>query len=307
MLRRGYPTPLRPLQGLGRNVGKLDDLLGSPSVKSRMLAGGLGLTMLASCGSEARLTAAQFTEQAVRVCARATAAIGRLPSPGPNTEDPLPALVRSFLQWGTDTSVIVLVTPSATPDEVTAVRRIVARSSDVVRYRFLDQNATKAQFDTIFAGSELVDTVVAGDLPASFDVVVRPKANLDAMVSRFSSQAGVQSVRTERETLVPLVRTVRAFAGRAAVIRDAEAQQLDHLQPPAGSTAAVDGLVAQLRSEAVGLRQVDAAAARRDQREAARLVAAAAGRTARLSQTAARVGAPACGRSTWPVLIGTAR
>ncbi|MEY2568779.1 MAG: hypothetical protein QOE35_3308 [Actinomycetota bacterium] len=272
-----------------------------------MLAGGLGLTMLASCGSDARLTAAQFTEQAGRICARATAAIRRLPSPGPNTEDPLPSLVRSFLQWGTDTAVIVLVTPTATPDEVTAMRRVVAGTSGVVRYRFLDQNATKAQFDTIFAGSELVDTVVAGDLPASFDVVVRPRANLDAMVSRFSSQPGVQSVRTERETLVPLVRTVRQFAARAAAIRDTEARQVDQLHPPAGTAAAAGGLVAVLRSEAQGLHQVDAAAGRRDQREAARLVAAAAGLTARLSRTAARVGVPACGRSTWPVLIGAAR
>jgi hypothetical protein len=91
------------------------------------------------------------------------------------------------------------------------------------------------------------------------------------------------------------------------LIRDAEAQQLDHLHPPAERTEAVHALVALVRGEALGLRQVDAAAARRDQREAARLVAAAAGRTSRLSRTAARLGAPACGRSTWPVLIGAAR
>ncbi|MDQ1373545.1 MAG: hypothetical protein QOJ09_883 [Actinomycetota bacterium] len=269
-----------------------------------MLAGGLGLTLLASCGSAARLPAAQFVDQARGVCARATSAIGRLPSPGPRTDDPLPNLVRDLLQWGTDTSVIVLVTPTATPDEVSAVRAAVARSGEVLRYRFLDQTAAKAQFDTIFAGTELVDSVVAGDLPASFNIVVRPKANVDSMVSRFSSQIGVQSVRTAREAVVPLVRTVRQFASRAAVIRSAEAERLGHLRPPEATAQAVDALVANLRAEAVGLRQVDTAAGGRDQQLAARIVAAAPGLTTRLSQAASRAGAPACGRSAWPVLMG---
>lgn len=265
------------------------------------------ITLLAACGSEARLTTAQFGIQANQRCTAATTALRRLPSPAPTSDDPLPTLVRNLLQWGRDTSMIVLVTPTATPDEVAEVRRAVSRHRDVVRYRFLDQNATKAQFDTIFAGSALVDSVAAADLPASFNIVVRPKANLDGLVSRFSEENGVQSVRTAQETVSPLISSVRSYASRASAIRAREADQLETLRAPKASGEAADALVKVLRAEAADLAALAAAARRRDQREAARLLAAAPGRTTLLSRAASRANLPVCGRSAWPTLIGAGR
>jgi hypothetical protein len=270
-----------------------------------MLAGGLGLTLLAACGSEPRLPTAEYSARARALCGDATSALSRLPDPGPNTEDPLPNLVRGLLQWGRDTSVIVLVTPTATVDDVADIRRMVTGSREVLRSRYLDQSAAKAQFDTIFAGSELVDRVQGADLPASFTVVVKRGADVDGLVARFSDHAAVQSVRTARESLVPLVRNVRAFASGAATVREREVKALDELHPPPARAAAFDAVVEMLRIEATGLRDADRAAGARDHRAAARLVAAAAGRTSGLATAASTAGVPACGRSAWPALVGT--
>ena len=272
-----------------------------------MLAGGLGLTLLASCGGTARLEPADFATEARAVCGRATAALRQLPSPGPTSDEPLPNLVRNLLQWGKDTSMIVFVSPVATPDELATVRQAVTGADGVARFRFLDQSAAKAQFDVLFAGSELVDSVAAADLPTSFNIVVDRDADVDALVVQFSAASGVQSVKTVDETVVPLLRTIRAFARRAATIRQQEADALDDLPEPSARKDAVGALVAALRTEAAGLRAVDRAAAERDQQAAARLVTAAAGRTATLSRAAARAGLPACGRSAWPTLMGAGR
>lgn len=272
-----------------------------------MLAGGLGLVLLASCGSEARLPAGEFGDQARAVCARANAAVGGLPNPGPSVDDPLPNLVRNLLVWGKDTSLIIFVAPTASPDELASVRRVINGSGGVLRVRFLDQTASKKLFDTIFAGSELVESVPAEELPTSFNLVLLPSVDTDRLVERFSGQAAVQSVRTASETITPLIRPLRAFADRAASIRDRQASQLDDLRPPSGRDDAVDALVEHLRTEAGGLRQVARSAAARDDKTAARLVAAAWSRASRLSAAAARAGLAPCGRSAWTPLMGAGR
>jgi hypothetical protein len=272
-----------------------------------VLAGGLGLTLLASCGGGARLAPPDFAAQARAVCTRANAAVRALPNPAPSSDQPLPELVRNLLLWGDETAVIVFVTPSASLGEVDNVRSIVAATDGVARYRYLDQQDAKALFDTLFAGSELVETVAPETLPASFNIVVRPKADLDYLITRFSAEPGVQNVQTARDALDPLVRTIRGFSGRAADLREREAEALDDLREPAARQDAVTALVAALRTEAEGLGQVDRAALRRDHRAAARLMAAAAGRTTQLSAAAVRAGVPACGRSAWPTLMGAGR
>ena len=108
-------------------------------------------------------------------------------------------------QWKGGIEFIIFMKPAATPDEDTAIRKVLDESgSEVKSYKYLDQAAAYEEFKKLFADKqELIDSISQNVLPPSYRVVpVDNDADAIAQLGKqFEDKPGVSEVRYASETL----------------------------------------------------------------------------------------------------------
>ena len=108
-------------------------------------------------------------------------------------------------QWKGGIEFIIFMKPAATPDEDTAIRKVLDQSgSEVKSYKYLDQAAAYEEFKKLFADKqELIDSISQNVLPPSYRVVpVDSDADAIAQLGKqFEDKPGVYEVRYASETL----------------------------------------------------------------------------------------------------------
>jgi len=108
-------------------------------------------------------------------------------------------------QWKGGIEFIIFMKPAATPDEDTAIRKVLDESgSEIKSYKYLDQAAAYEEFKKLFADKqELIDSISQNVLPPSYRVVpVDNDADAIAQLGKqFEDKPGVYEVRYASETL----------------------------------------------------------------------------------------------------------
>ena len=108
-------------------------------------------------------------------------------------------------QWKGGIEFIIFMKPVATPDEDTAIRKVLDESgSEIKSYKYLDQAAAYDEFKKLFADKqELIDSISPTVLPPSYRVVP-VDSNADAVAQlgkQFEDKPGVYEVKYASETL----------------------------------------------------------------------------------------------------------
>jgi cell division transport system permease protein len=107
----------------------------------------------------------------------------------------------------------IFMTVDATPQQVKDVDTALRADPNVKTIRYLDKNAALKEYERIFRRNpDLLGTVTAKDLPASFRVAPKKAELTNVVEGAFESQPGVESVETPGkalEGLIDVTNTVR--------------------------------------------------------------------------------------------------
>ncbi|MET0921055.1 MAG: permease-like cell division protein FtsX [Acidimicrobiia bacterium] len=109
----------------------------------------------------------------------------------------------------------VFMATDATEQQIADVRKALDDDPNVKSFRYLDKDAAYKEFKRIFRRNpDLVSSITAADLPASFRVVPRKAELTNTVQDEFKTQQGVDSVETPGkalEGLIDVTNTVRAI------------------------------------------------------------------------------------------------
>ncbi len=109
---------------------------------------------------------------------------------------------QSFLGLRSDVQMFVYMKPSATADQIASVEKSLNDNPQVASVKFLDKDATYAEFQRLFADQpEFVKTIKAEELPQSFRV--KPTSTdadvVSAVGTEFENMTGVYRVEYAEE------------------------------------------------------------------------------------------------------------
>jgi hypothetical protein len=94
-----------------------------------------------------------------------------------------------------DVDLEVFMAVRASDDETAAVRSVIEASSDVEHFSFVDHEAAWTEFASIFAcNPELVSSIHAADLPASFRIVATATDSPARLTEALANLPGVESI-----------------------------------------------------------------------------------------------------------------
>ena len=119
-------------------------------------------------------------------------------------------------RWQGGIEFVVFLRTDATQQQIDALAADLEESPEVERVVFVDQQAAYQEFTTLFADSpELIDSVSAGDLPASFRVepVNKEVDAVESLGTEFQSRSGVDQVVFASKT----IRLIQQLSSRLTV------------------------------------------------------------------------------------------
>jgi cell division transport system permease protein len=119
-------------------------------------------------------------------------------------------------RWQGGIEFVVFLRADATQAQIDSVEKALESSPEVDSYEFVNKEAAYAEFKKLFADSpELVDSLVAADLPPSFRVepVNKEVDAVDSLGSQFTKSPGVKQVVFASKT----IRLIQQLSSRLTV------------------------------------------------------------------------------------------
>jgi cell division transport system permease protein len=107
-------------------------------------------------------------------------------------------------RWQGGIEFVVFMNVDASQDQIDAVARALDENPGVANKTYFDKEASKQEFDRIFAESpEMTDSVTAEDLPPSFRVapVDKDPDSVESLAKNFDDAAGVLTVELASKTI----------------------------------------------------------------------------------------------------------
>lgn len=132
-------------------------------------------------------------------------------------------VAKATLQWRGGVELNIFLNPGVAETQREGIRAELNSDPAVRRVNYVDQEAAYEEFKTMFADSpDMVETVVASDLPPSFRVVPREPELVETIGEKFTSRPGVREVVYAKDTVDTIIRVTtlvqRAIFAVAAVL-----------------------------------------------------------------------------------------
>lgn len=112
-------------------------------------------------------------------------------------------------RWQNGVEFIVFMDPTAPTAQTQAVQKALGQDPDVKRYTFVSHTQAYEEFKKFEKDSDLASVTRPSDLPESFSVVPRKASLSQTVAQRYSTLAGVQSVKSSPKEVRDLLTTVR--------------------------------------------------------------------------------------------------
>ena len=127
-------------------------------------------------------------------------------------------LERLSLEWSRAAELSVYLNDEATPEERSAIERIVAPGALVAGHEYVSKVEALRRFKQTFADlATQTDSLEGNPMPASYEVRLRPTAGapgpVDELAARLRQSPGVADVRYDREWLDRLLSAVTVIRG----------------------------------------------------------------------------------------------
>ncbi|MGI8793383.1 MAG: permease-like cell division protein FtsX [Acidimicrobiales bacterium] len=130
---------------------------------------------------------------------------------------------KATIQWRGGVELSIFMNPDVAAQQRDSIEAQLEQMPEVKRITFVDQEASYAEFTTMFSNSpDFYESVTATDLPPSFRVVPQQPEFADGVGERFKGVEGVRDVVYAKDTVKTLLTVTRylqlGFATVAAVL-----------------------------------------------------------------------------------------
>ena len=119
-------------------------------------------------------------------------------------------VTRATLQWRGGVELSIFMKPDASPTQNNAVEAELKNLPQVLRYKYIDQNASFAEFKEMFSNDpSQTEGITAADLPPSYRVVPKQAEDVEPIGNRFEETPGVYAVAYAKDTIDTLLKVTR--------------------------------------------------------------------------------------------------
>jgi len=119
-------------------------------------------------------------------------------------------VTRATLQWRGGVELSIFMKPDASPAQNTAVEAELSNLPQVLRFKYVDQEASFTEFREMFSNDpSQTEGITAADLPPSYRVVPKEAEFVEPIGNRFEERPGVYAVAYAKDTIDTLLKVTR--------------------------------------------------------------------------------------------------